>query len=1079
MRIKKVIGGVHFAWAPFLYYELLRSENKDIVCIVENNRDIFYAKSLIQTISDDVNVLALPEYESSTDEKTPFDTNIAATRAACLFKMLAAKLSPKANKIILATEKSFSYAPPPVSYFKEIYALRKTQSLSMNELQQILMHFGYKRFELTEKPGQFSIRGGLIDVYPVAEDFPCRIDFFGNSVESIKIFDVNSQKSISEIKEINITKAWEIPISAETKIIFRKKCKNCDKRTLELLDEYGIFNGIERFLQYFFEEDLGSVYDYLETNSLFVSDSASDFDAPNNFPQIYTQKFDGEGENFAVFNNFTVNIHTEKGFQSFLNNCLQYKKSIICVESAGAVNIIKNVFQENNFTDFEISNKISEAQDGITVIHANIREGFILPSRHTIIYTGKQLLGYILQSPGKKKSTSGFFKNHSNLIPGHYVVHKNHGIAIFDGLHTIKVSDVTHDFLCLIYKNNDKLFVPVENIDLISRYGDNDCQVELDKLGGASWNNRSEKVRRKLLVIANSLLEIAAKRKLEHIDPIEINDEKYERFCKKFLHLETADQNAAINEVINDLRGTTPMDRLICGDVGFGKTEVALRAAFIMADAGKQVVLLAPTTILVNQHYKNFMKRFNETGLKVCQLSRFLSKNELQNNIAKIKNGKVQIIIATHTILSSKIQFKNLGLLIIDEEQHFGVKQKEFIKSVKNNIHILAMSATPIPRTLQMAISGIKDISIIASPPMDKLPVKTYVSDFENDTLEKAITREMKRGGQIFIVSPRVEFLDELYSKFTTMFPKINIKVVHGKTPDLEEVINDFCNHKMDILISTNIIDSGIDIQNANTIIVYRAEMFGLSQLYQLRGRVGRLSNVQGYCYLLIPAKKKLTLNAEKRISVLQSLNTLSSGFTLAAYDLDIRGAGNIVGDEQSGHIRDVGVELYQKMLEAAIMMKDMNNEISPHINIGVPVLIPDSYIEDKNLRTSMYRRIGDITTLSEIDEMEFELANRFGCIPAEVYNLLDVIKIKILCIGANIDKIDVGRNGIVFSFHNNECRYPDKLLRFVNKNQNFIKIRPDQKVIVRKKWNNVKERTKDTMKIIGILSRFNTPVSA
>lgn len=1068
MSIQRIIGGVHASWAPFLYYELLSSSNKDVVCVVDNNRDISYSKLLIQKIDPNLNVFTLPEYESEKGEKAPFDFNIATARARCLFQIL----NVKDKKIIITTQKALLYLTCPVSHFQGSYEIKKNHSLSMSAFQKILLDFGYKRFELTEKPGQFSLRGGIIDLYPITEDFPCRIDFFGNIIESIKLFDAETQKTISERDVINITKASEIPSSADSKRIFKEKYPKNDERIFESLEEYGFFNGMEWFLPYFFEEDLCEIYKYLNPDSLFVLDSKSNFEIPKNFEAIKTQQFEYDGENFAVLNNFNGNVRNQQDFSEFLLHSHQYRKTIISMSSNGALNILQNIFKENNFSNFEIIENITEARDGISIIQTNLTESFVVPSKNTVFYTEKQLFGYVLRTSNRKKSASKFFKNYSNLIPGNYVVHKKHGIAIFEGLETINVSGINHDFLCLVYKNNDKLFVPVENIDMVSRYGNEDGQVEIDKLGGTSWKNRHTKVHQKLLIIANNLLKIAAKRKLNKVEPMEINVEKYDLFCKKFPYIETDDQDAAINDVINDLKGNIPMDRLICGDVGFGKTEIALRGAFAVADSGRQVVLLAPTTILVNQHYKTFLRRFEGTGIEICQLSRFSSRKDLQNNISRIEKGEIQIIIGTHTILSPKIKFNNLGMLIIDEEQHFGVKQKEFIKSVKNNVHVMTMTATPIPRTLQMAISGIRDLSIIASPPMDRLPVKTYVSHFEEDLLKKAVMREISRGGQVFIVSPRVEFIDELYSKFSQMFPKNIIQTVHGKTANIEEIITDFCDQKIDILISTNIIDSGIDIQNANTIIVHRTDMFGLSQLYQLRGRVGRLSKVQGYCYMLLSSQKKLTSDAEKRLNVIQNLNTLGSGFTLASHDLDIRGAGNIVGDEQSGHIRDVGIELYQKMLEGAILMKDLNDDISPQINIGIPVLIPDTYIEDKNLRMTMYRRIGDINTLSEINDMELELADRFGQIPQELYNLLEVIKIKIACVSANIDKIDVGKNGIVISFYDNKCQCLDKLLDFVSKNQEFVKIRPDHKLIIQKKWKDIRERTRDITKITELLGR-------
>jgi transcription-repair coupling factor len=1077
--MKRTIGGVHFEWAPFLCHEL--SKNSTVIYIVQNNSEIKHIESIIQKISKNIEIINIPEHENdmqtttsraeglyslcnskinttsssvseaqaeqaySTEflpshpveylsfwnEKNEYELRSAWSRwrAKRTLTKIAEQLVQSSdskkkvydvrgqNLIIVSTVKAISQCSTPPSYFEQVIGISKTKTVN---LSQKLQEFGYIRADLTEFPGQYSVRGGIIDVFPVTYDNPFRLDFFGNTVESIKSFSPEIQQSIKEFDQITITKAKEVPGSS-------------------------------------------SFFDYIDDDAVFLSHA--DLDQISDEHYLKLLSFEIDGENFAKINNFSGNIRTEEGLKKFIKDTKKHERSIVAVTSKGATHIISDILSE--VVEFSVIETVEEAGRGISVVQMDLKEGFI--KNDVIFYTEKQIFGQFLKF-SQKTSKKKVFKNYSNMRPGNYVVHRKHGVAMFEGLSTMNVDGSEHDFLQLLYRGGDKLFVPVENIDLVSRYGSDDQDVELDKLGSSSWENKREKIRKKLLIVADNLLKIAAQRKIQKIDPIEIDHEKYEKFCQKFPYMETDDQISAINDVIGDLEGSIPSDRLICGDVGFGKTEVALRASFVVASSERQVILLAPTTILVSQHFKNFSKRFEDTGIEVLQFSRFATPSDMKNNMEKINSGVPCVVIATHSILSNKIDFSNIGMLIIDEEQHFGVKQKEFIKSIKHNIHVLTITATPIPRTLQMSISGIVDMSIIASPPPDRLPVKTYVMEWNTEVLKSAIHRELNRRGQIFVVSPRVEFLNDLFEKVSKIIPDAIIKTIHSKSREMEETIDEFCDKKINILVSTNIIDSGIDIQNANTIIIHRADMFGLSQLYQLRGRVGRKSNVQGYAYMLLPPSQKLTKEAEKRLQAIQELGALGSGFTLASHDLDIRGAGNIVGEEQSGYIKEIGVELYQNMLECALLMKDKYEDISPQINIGVPVMIPTSYIESNNLRMSMYRRIGDLKTTSEIEDMELELADRFGPLPHDLKNLLAVIRIKLLCRRANIEKIDVGKNGVSISFYNNTCNNPEKLINFVNENSEVIKIRPDQKLIITNKWKNIQERTKDIISIVKMI---------
>ena len=655
-------------------------------------------------------------------------------------------------------------------------------------------------------------------------------------------------------------------------------------------------------------------------------------------------------------------------------------------------------------------------------------------------------------------------------MPGDAVVHVDHGIGRFENLSTLEINNAKHECLLIKYANDDKLYLPVENIEVLSRYGSDISDEMLDKLGGISWTTRKENLKKKIKFLAEELISVAAKRQLSKAEMFNVPEDFYEEFCSRFSFEETNDQLNAINDVLNDLEKGLPMDRLICGDVGFGKTEIALRASFLAAMSGKQVSILAPTTLLARQHYETFKERFKGFPINVFELSRLTPKKD--SVIKSINSGSCDIVIGTHSLLGEKINFSDLGLLIIDEEQHFGVKHKEKIKKLRDNVHVLTLTATPIPRTLQLAMTGVRDLSIIASPPIDRRAIETYV--FPNDPLvvKEALLRERHRGGQSFYVVPRISDIEDIEEYFKEFIPEINYITVHGQMPSkqIEDRINDFYMGSYDVLISTTIIESGLDIPNANTLIIHRSDMFGLSQLYQIRGRVGR-SKVKAYAYLTYKEHKKLGKNALKRLEVLQSLDSLGAGFNLASYDLEIRGSGNLLGEEQSGQIKEVGIELYQNMLEETIdelkntTQKSKNNQWSPKISLPLSILIPEDYISDLTIRMEIYKRLSSIILEEEIDEIAAELIDRFGSLPQEVETLIDTIGLKNLCKKTNIEKIDCGNNGFLISFKNNTFSNPAELIKYINNKKNYISIRPDQRLFV--KFNEQKENLIDYIKSI------------
>ncbi len=752
------------------------------------------------------------------------------------------------------------------------------------------------------------------------------------------------------------------------------------------------------------------------------------------------------------------------------------KKKIICCYTQGSLDRMHNLLQENKFKNLVITENwkdaLKNASKGkivLTVLelqHGFINKDFFIATEQDIWGERKNIRTH------KKVSAENLISDISSLNVGEYVVHIEHGIGRFDGLENIVTDGVAHDCLKLIYANNDKLYVPVENIDVISRYGAEDSNVTLDTLGGSAWEAKKSRVKEKIKDIAEKLIQIAAQRKMKKAEIFVPERGLYDEFCSRFLYTETDDQLSAVNDVFKDLSLGYPMDRLVCGDVGFGKTEVALRAAFTVASSGAQVALIVPTTLLARQHYLNFKERFQGFPVKVKMLSRLVTPKEAREVKQELKDGSLEIVIGTHALLAKDIEFCNLGLLIIDEEQHFGVAHKERLKQLKSDVHILTLSATPIPRTLQLSLTGVKQLSIIATPPVDRLAARTFVMPFDRVMIKEAIYREKYRGGQIFFVCPRVSDILQIEPKLKELVPDVKIAVAHGQMSPthLEEVMCDFADGKADILLSTTIIESGIDLPKVNTMIIYRADMFGLAQLYQLRGRIGR-SKLRGYCYFTIPNQKVLTPIAEKRLSILQALNQLGAGFSLANHDLDIRGAGNILGVEQSGHIKDVGIALYHHLLEEEInriKAKQAGEDVSAvapssdwsvQILTGVPIIVPEKYVADLGVRLGLYKRIGSLKTVEDINDMREELIDRFGPIPEEVENLLKTVEIKQICMLCGIDRVEAGARGILIAFHNNTFKNVDKLMDFISKQLGAIKIRPDQKLFIERDLTSYKVR--------------------
>ena len=682
---------------------------------------------------------------------------------------------------------------------------------------------------------------------------------------------------------------------------------------------------------------------------------------------------------------------------------------------------------------------IPDGRGGLYLMVWALEAGFTAPG--IAVISEQDVLGdRLVSKPRKKRKADNFLREVDTLSVGDLVVHVEHGVGRYLGLETITALGAPHACVMLEYAENAKLYLPVENIELLSRYGHEDGL--LDRLGGGAWQAKKAKLKQRIREIADKLMRIAAERALRHAPVLEAPHSIWEAFAARFPYTETEDQLSAIADVVADLEKGSPMDRLIVGDVGFGKTEVAMRAAFVAALSGMQVALICPTTLLARQHYRSFVERFRGFAITIKPLSRFVSAKDAANTRTAMADGSVDIVIGTHALLAKGVRFKNLGLLVIDEEQHFGVTHKERLKEMRAEVHVLTLTATPIPRTLQLSLTGVRDLSIIATPPVDRLAIRTYVSEFDTITVREALIREHFRGGQSFYVVPRIADLPFVEDFLKTHVPEVSYVIAHGQLAagDLDDRMNQFYDGKYDVLLATSIVESGLDIPTANTMIVHRADMFGLGQLYQIRGRVGR-SKTRAYCYLTTKPRVPLTPQATKRLRLMGSLDSLGAGFNLASHDLDLRGAGNLLGEEQSGHIKEVGYELYQAMLEDTIAkiksgelqgLTAMDDQWSPQINLGVPVMIPESYIPDLDIRLGLYRRLSGLATKVELEGFAAELIDRFGPLPREVNTLMLIVRIKSMCKRAGIARIDAGTKGATVQFHNDKFANPAGLVEFI-----------------------------------------------
>jgi len=1090
--------------------------------------------------AQDVEVLTFPAWDCLPYDRVGPSAGVAAQRMATL-SHLATGLDGKPRLLVTTVPALVQRVPPIASIRRASYSAKVGNVVDIAEVERYFAVNGYSRASTVSEKGEFAIRGGVIDVFPPGAEEPVRLDLFGDSLESIRAFDPETQRSTRQLREISLLPVSEALLDKEAISRFRTGYLEAfgaagDDPLYATISEGGRRAGMEHYLALFYP-DLATLFDYLPKDTAIALDHlardarderlamvADAYDARSNterrvhyHPLEPTRLYLDEAEwdealkvrptrRFSAFNeadgeavidmgaragrNFSAErkLDSVNLFEATVDHANKLaaggKRVLFASWSDGSSDRLSHMLADHGLKSLPLA----PYWDAARAADPKKPQRVILPldagfeTDALAVISETDILGDRLARPRKRRRAANFLAEASALTQGDLVVHIDHGIARYNGLKTLEVQGAPHDTLELQYGGEAKLYLPVENIDLLTRYGADSEGVQLDRLGGAAWQARKAKAKERLREMADGLIRIAAERATKTTEAMEPPHGIFDEFCARFPYEETDDQLAAIGDVLEDLGAGRPMDRLICGDVGFGKTEVALRAAFVVAMSGQQVAIVAPTTLLARQHYKTFSERFEGWPVRVRRLSRLVPAKEVAETRDGLAKGEIEIVIGTHAVLSKQVSFRQLGLVIVDEEQHFGVKHKEKLKELRADVHMLTLTATPIPRTLQMSLSGIREMSIIATPPVDRLAVRTYITPWDPVVVREALLREKYRGGQAYFVAPRISDLPQLERFLREMVPEVKFVVGHGQMAptQLEEVMTAFYDGQYDVLLSTTIVESGLDIPTANTIIINRADMFGLSQMYQLRGRVGR-SKARAYAYLTTPAERQITLSAEKRLKVLQSLDSLGAGFQLASHDLDIRGGGNLLGEEQSGHIREIGVELYQQMLEDAVnelRARAGAEEVadrgwSPQINTGAAVLISEEYVPDLNVRLALYRRISDAEKAQDREALAAELIDRFGPLPPEADQLLKVVAIKGLCREANVAKIDVGPKGAVVSFRNDFFKNPGSLIAFVAKNQIAWRVRPDNKVVVKGEWETPKQRLDAAEKVLAELAKL------
>jgi len=1100
----------------------------------------------LRFVAPELDVMSFPAWDCQPYDRVSPNTGIAAQRMTALSRLVRGRSSEEAPRILCTTVNALTQRVPPRGRIaSETFSAAIGNVVPMVQIVAWAEANGFLRTGTVRDTGEYAVRGGILDLSPPGLPNPIRLDFFGDTLETIRAFDPETQRTVGSLRSLDLVPMSEVQLTTETIRRFRQGyvasfgAATRDDRLYETVSEGRRYAGLEHWMPLFYER-LDTLFDYVSGVPILLDARAEEAAAERLalIGDYYEARRDAapqagvapykplspdrlylSSEEWASRLDGAVSVHLEpfeapeggrrpvvpcggKPGRSFAPERANESASVFDAAAAhirdlqgsghhvilgswseGSRDRLSGVLADHGLRkpvaitrlpDVYALKRGSDIASAVWGLEAGFTAGEL-----AVVSEGDILGDRLVRQKRKMKRPQDVILEVQALQPGDLVVHADHGIGRFIGLKTVTAADAPHDCLELQYATG-LLLLPVENIELLTRYGSEDAEVPLDRLGGGAWQARKARMKKRILEMAGALIKVAAERFLKPAPHLKAPEGLYEEFAARFPFEETEDQAGAINAVLDDLDAGRPMDRLVCGDVGFGKTEVALRAAFAAAISGRQVAVVVPTTLLARQHHRTFAERFKGLPVRVAQLSRFVSAGEQREVRAGLADGTVDIVVGTHALLAKNVAFRQLGLIIVDEEQHFGVTHKERLKALQADVHVLTLSATPIPRTLQLAMTGVRELSIIATPPVDRLAVRTSVTPFDPLLIREALLRERYRGGQAFYVVPRIEDLDEVKRFLDREMPETKVAVAHGQMAagQLEDVMTAFYEGKFDVLLSTTIVESGLDIPTANTLIVHRADMFGLAQLYQLRGRVGR-SKARAYALFTTPANRNLTVQAEKRLGVLQSLDTLGAGFQLASHDLDIRGAGNLLGDEQSGHIKEVGYELYQQMLEDAVtalkagIEEPVEEAWSPSIALGAPVTIPEEYVADLGVRLGLYRRLSTLQDDTEMEAFGSELIDRFGPLPPEVEQLLRIVTIKHLCRTANIAKVEAGPKGVVVHFRDRSFANPQGLVAYVAGQASFAKVRPDMSVVFIRELDSVPERLRVTTGLLRDLVKI------
>ena len=1119
------LSAVPPGFLPWLLADLARAAKSRAVFVAADDIQMRAVADAASFFAPELTTLAFPAWDCLPFDRSSPSLRSSAERLATLHTLQKPAKGPTllVTTVNAATQRTLT----PFRIRQLVAKLAPGERIDRDKLAHLLQANGYVRTDTVADPGEYAVRGGLVDLWPSGEELALRLDFFGDEIESVRRFDPADQRTVDRVDGFTLLPASEALLDEDSIKRFRSGYRERFGATAtgdplyQAVSDGRRLTGMEHWLP-LFEEKLATLFDHLSDEDVIVRDAGAPGAAQNRFESIadyhanrvraqssdpgsyrplkadtlylseqeWEQQiadrplhlttpfrepesatvldFDVEGpRDFTPERTAQENVYEAVAAHSRKLH-RDGRKLILASYSIGSRERLAGLLADHGLDRLELVDSWQEAlgaakasaKGAVALTVLPLDHGFTTPD--VALLTEQDMLGdRLVRRQRRKKSADAFMQELATLSPGDLVVHVDHGIGRYEGLTSIPVSKAPHDCVQLEYAGGDKLYVPVENLEVLSRYGADSEGVGLDRLGGVAWQARKAKMKERIREIAGELMATAAARALrpaEVLDP----DAAYPEFVNRFPYEETEDQDRAIVDTLEDLTAGKPMDRLIVGDVGFGKTEVALRAAFVAAMAGQQVAVVCPTTLLARQHYQNFVARFEGFPLRIGRLSRLVPAAEAKATRDGIADGTIDIVVGTHAIIAKQVEFKRLGLVIVDEEQRFGVTHKERLKAMKADVHVLTLTATPIPRTLQMAMSGLRELSVIQTPPVDRLAVRTYVMPWDPVVVREALLREHYRGGQAYFVAPRVKDLPDIEKFLRDEVPEITFVTAHGQmgATEVEDKMSAFYDRKYDVLLSTTIIESGIDIPSANTIILHRADRFGLAQLYQLRGRVGR-SKTRAYAYFTTPAGRITTESAEKRLQVLANLDSLGAGFQLASHDLDIRGAGNLVGDEQSGHIKEVGFELYQSMLEDAIVIAksggteipESKTDFSPQITVDAPILIPEEYVLDLDLRMGLYRRMNEIEDKAGIEAFAAEMIDRFGKLPDATRNLIDVIGIKLDCKKARISRLDVGAKGALVTFADGGFPNVKGLLAYLERLKDTAKLRPDQKLVITRNW--------------------------